>query len=189
MGRPPDPVVGRITGRRADERAVSPAVGVAVLIGLAAVLAAGVGVAAVGLVPSDPVPQVGVSVTADATDGWPDGQRLVVTHEGGASVPVSELAVAVALPESDRRARLSGFPTRRLTGENVRGDDVFDAGYAGVDGAVDAAHTDGQWDAGERLAFRIAQHEYDLRQGERVRIRIVHEPTDRTLAISGVIAR
>lgn len=175
----------RATGGR---RGVSPVVGVVLLVGLTAVLAAGVGVAAVGFAPAEPAPQVAVSASVDATDGWPDGQRLVLIHEGGAAVPVESLAFVVEIPRVDARARLVGFPTRMLSAEHVRGDDVFDNGYAGVDGAADAATTDGQWAAGERVAFRIAQGEVDLRSGDRVRVQIISEPANAVLAREAVVA-
>jgi FlaG/FlaF family flagellin (archaellin) len=162
---------------------VSPVVGVVVLVGVTVTLAAVAGTTvAFGYASVEPAPQATFTATANATDGWPEGQHLRVVHRGGDAVAVAEVAVVVTIPRVDAHARLSGFPTRRLTDDNVRGRDVFDNGYAGVDGALDAAHTDGAWTAGESTSIRVAQGDLDLRPGDRVRIRVVHRPSNAVLA-------
>jgi FlaG/FlaF family flagellin (archaellin) len=167
---------------------VSPVVGVVLLVGLTVVLA---GVAGTLLAFSEALvrpPQVSFTVTADATDGWPDGQRVRVAHRGGDPLDVTRVTVVVGLPRVEAQARISDFPTRRLTPEHVRGDHVFDRGYAGVEGVLDAAHTDGTWAAGESTSVRVAQHEHDLRPGDRVRVRVVHQPSNAVLVRSTVRA-
>jgi flagellin-like protein len=162
---------------------VSPVVGVVLLVGVTVTLAAAAGaVVAFGEALAEPAPRASFAATADATDGWPEGQRLRVVHRGGDPVAVADLTLVVSVPRVDARARLSGFPTRRLTDEHVRGRHVFDAGYAGVDGALDAAHTDGTWSAGESTAIRVAQGELDLRPGDSVRVQVVHRPSNAVLA-------
>jgi len=167
---------------------VSPAVGVAVLLAvttlLAAAVAAGVGVHAV----RDPAPQVRVTGAVSADDAWPDGQVIELTHEAGQRLDVSDLALVVTLSRADGPARLSGFPTRRLTGEHVAGPAVFDGGYAGIDGAIDAAHTDGQWASGETGDVRIARGDYDVRPEETVRVAVVHLPTNAVVARLSLVA-
>lgn len=157
-------------------------VGVVLLVGLTAVLAAAVGVG-VGVATTDgPAPQVRVTGELSAADTYPDGQVLALTHEAGDALDPSAVALSVTIARTGEQARLTGFPTRRLTGGNVHGAGVFDASYAGVDGAVDAAHADGAWTSGERVAVRIARREHDVRPGDRVRVRVIHEPTDAVVA-------
>jgi len=168
---------------RAWRRATSPVVGVALLVGLTVALAAAGGaVLALGSALSEPPPRAAFDASLDATDGWPEGQRLRVVHESGEPVPVAAVALVVELERVGARARLRGFPTRRLAGDHVRGRDVFDGTYAGIDGALDAAHTDGTWASGEAASLRIAQGHVDVRPGDRVRVTVVHEPTNAVLA-------
>jgi FlaG/FlaF family flagellin (archaellin) len=153
------------------------------LVGLTVTLAAAGGAAlAFGSALDDPPPRVAFEASLDATDGWPEGQRLRIVHESGDPVAVESVALVVELDRVGARARLSGFPTRRLTGGNVRGSRVFDNGYAGVDGALDAAHTDGVWSSGEQTSVRIAQGELDVRPGDHARVTVVHTPTNAVLA-------
>jgi FlaG/FlaF family flagellin (archaellin) len=166
-----------------DARATSSVVGVVLLVGLTVTLAAAGGaLLAFGSALGDPPPRVAFEASLDATDGWPDGQRLRLVHESGEPLPVEAVALVVELDRPGARARLSGFPTRRLTGENIRGQNVFDNGYAGVDGALDAAHTDGEWTSGEPTSIRIAQGDLDVRAGDHARVTVVHRPTNGILA-------
>jgi len=164
----------------ASDRAATPVVGVVLLVGLTVLLASvAVAVAAVGFdrARPEPAPQVRLDADLSATDGWPDGQRLRLVHEGGDTLTVADLAVVVAFERTGAHARLSGFPTRRLTDEHRRGADLFDRTHAGVDGELDAAHTDERWTAGETASVRIAQGEFDVRPGERATVAVIHRPT------------
>lgn len=170
-------------------RATSPVVGVVLLVGVTVVLAGVSGaVVAFGASTVDPAPRVHLDATLDATDGWPEGQQLRLVHEAGDPLRVEELVLVVEIPRVGTHSRLSGFPTRRLTDDGVRGDDVFDGGYAGVDGALDAAHTDGLWQSGEAASVRIAQHSVDVRPGDTAHAEIVHEPTGAVLTRLDVTA-
>lgn len=164
--------------RTGAERAATPVVAVVLLVALTALLASAV-LAAVGVdrARQSPAPQATVDATLSATDGWPDGQRLGLVHEAGDTLAVADLAVVVELHRSGAHARLSGFPTRRLTAEHVRGDDLFDGTYAGVDGELDTAHTDGQWASGETASVRIAQGAVDVREGDSATVTVVHLPS------------
>jgi FlaG/FlaF family flagellin (archaellin) len=165
-----------------DARATSSVVGVVLLVGLTVTLAAAGGAALTfGSALGEPPPRAAFEATLDATDGWPEGQLLRLVHDSGEPVPVEAVALVVELDRTGARARLSGFPTRRLTDENVRGSRIFDNGYAGVDGALDAAHTDGVWSSGESTSVRIAQGDLDVRPGDRARVTVVHTPTNAIL--------
>lgn len=170
-------------------RGTSPVVGVVLLVGITVLLASVMGAfVAFGEATVEPAPRTHFTASLDATDGWPDGQRLQVVHEGGDAVQASEIALVLEIDRVDAASRLTGFPTRRLTDDNVRGPDVFDNGYAGVDGVLDAAYTDGRWESGDRASLRIAQTNLDVRPGDRVRVRIVHEPSNAVLANLAVSA-
>jgi FlaG/FlaF family flagellin (archaellin) len=178
----------RYPARRRPERATSAVVGVVLLVGLTAVLAA-VGGALVGF--GDALqrpPQASLDASLSATNGWPDGQRLTLTHVAGDALAVEELAVVVALPGADTRARVSALPTRRLDGAGVSGDPIFDRTYAGVDGELDAVHADGRWESGETAELRIAQRAVDLDPGDRAFVRVVHRPSDGVVARVAVVA-
>jgi len=165
------------------ERATSPVVGVVVLVGITALLASAT-LALVGVNHARPAPAPQVQLDGDlsATDGWPDGQRLRVVHEAGDTVTVTDLALVVEIERTGAHASLHGFPTRRLTDEHVRGANLFDATYAGVDGELDTAHTDGRWEAGETASVRIAQGAFDVRPGDRATVTVVHRPSGAQIA-------
>ncbi|WP_415379531.1 type IV pilin [Halosimplex sp. TS25] len=170
------------TGGAHTDRATSPVVGVVVLVGITALLAS-LSLAAVGLDHARPAaaPQAHLSAELSATDGWPDGQRLRLVHEAGETLAVEDLTLVVELVRTGERARLTDFPTRRLTDEHVEGAALFDRTYAGVDGELDAAHGDGRWESGETASLRIAQHEFDVRPGDSAVIRVVHRPSGATI--------
>lgn len=169
-------------------RATSTAVGVALLVGVTVLLAATVGVAVGMHGATGATPQAHVTGTLSAADGYPDGQVLALTHEAGDALDPTAVALSITFARTGEHARLVGFPTRRLTAGNVRGPAVFDASYAGVDGAVDAANTDGAWTSGETVEVRIASGKYDVQPGERLQVRVVHEPTNGVVAELRVIA-
>lgn len=170
-------------GFPAGRRAASPVVGVVVLVGITALLVS-VTLALVGVdhARSSTAPRAHLSADLSSTDGWPDGQRLTLVHEGGDTLTVSDLALVVEIDRADAHARLLGFPTRRLTGEHVRGSNVFDATYAGVDGELDTVHTDGRWEAGERASIRVKQGEFDVLPSDRATITVVHRPSGAQIA-------
>ncbi|WP_123535217.1 type IV pilin [Halosimplex salinum] len=169
--------------RRRSNRATSPVVGCVVLVGLT-VLLASVAVAAVGIDGARPesTPQAHLSAELSATDGWPDGQRLRLVHEAGDTLAVADLAVVVEVERTGEATRAREFPTRRLTDDHVRGADLFDRTYAGVDGELDAAHTDGRWESGEAASVRIAQRAVDLRSGDRATVRVIHRSSNGQIA-------
>lgn len=174
---------------RDPDRAVSPVVGVVLLVALTALLSS-VALATVGFDRArlQSTPQAHLSAELSATDGWPDGQRLRLVHEAGDTLAVADLAVVVEFDAVDAQTRVREFPTRRLTGDHVRGPTLFDRTYAGVDGELDAAHTDGQWESGETASLRVAQRAYDVRPDDRAVVRVVHRPTGAGIAEIEVVA-
>ena len=174
---------GSVLGLTTARRATSPVVGVMVLIGITALLASAT-LALVGVDHARPhsAPQAHLSGDISSTDGWPDGQRLRLVHEAGDTLAVTDLALVIEISRADAHARVQGFPTRRLTGEHVRGSDLFDGTYAGVDGELDTVHTDGRWEAGERASIRIAQGEFDVLPGDQATVTVVHRPSGGQIA-------
>jgi FlaG/FlaF family flagellin (archaellin) len=168
---------------------VSPVVGVVLLVALTALLSS-VALAAVGLDRArlQSTPQAHLSAELSADDGWPEGQRLRLVHEAGDTLAVADLTVVVEFDAADGHARVREFPTRRLTDDHVRGSALFDRTYAGVDGELDAAYTDGQWKSGETASLRVAQRAYDVRPGDRAVVRVVHRPTGAGVAEIEVVA-
>lgn len=168
-------------------RGTSPVVGVVLLVAIVVVLIGSVGTAAMALsVDGESTPRLAVTAPAvDAADAWPRGQRLRLTHDGGDPLAVERLTLVVSV--GDRRGRVGGFPRRRITTGSVAGDELFDNGYAGVDGELDAAHTDGAWEPGESLEIRLAREDVDLRAGDSVAVRLLHD--DATVATVDVPVR
>ena len=164
-------------------RATSPVVGIVVLIGITALLASAT-LALVGVDHARPqsTPQAHLSGDLSSTDGWPDGQRLRLVHEAGETLAVTDLALVIEIDRAEAHARLQGFPTRRLTDEHVRGQQLFDTTYAGVDGELDTVYTDGRWEAGERASLRIAQGEFDILSGDQATVTVVHRPSGGQIA-------
>jgi len=157
-------------------------VGVVLLVAVTVLLATlGVAAAGFGEALGEPTPAASVDAELSATDGWPDGQRLVLTHGGGDDLRVADLALVVEVQRTGDRVRVVDLPTRRLDDDSVRGPDVFDRTYAGIDGAFDTAHTDGAWTAGERTSLRVAQRAVDVRSGDVVTVRVVHRPSGGTV--------
>jgi len=170
-------------------RGASPVVGVVVVVGVTVLLAATVaGYATFAATLDDPAPRATFDAEVSATDGWPDGQRLRIVHGGGERLTVANLSLVVAIPRVDASPRIVDLPARRLAGPHVRGRDVFDGTYAGVDGALDATSGDGYWASGEPASVRIAQGEIDLRPGDRVAVRVIHRPTNAVVWRTEVVA-
>jgi FlaG/FlaF family flagellin (archaellin) len=176
---------------RTDHRATSSVVGVVLLVGVAVALAATVVGAGVALSHATDAATPSVAVAPSglaADDGWPDGQTVRLRHRAGPPIPVAQVVLVVAVPDG-RQTRLSGFPTLRLTDDHVGGADLVDRSYAGVDGELDAAHTDGRWEAGEVIEVRLARGHVDIVPGDRVSVTVVHAESDAVLAETTLVAR
>lgn len=73
-----------------DRRATSAVVGVALLVLVTAILAAGVGTAVFGTVPAEPPPQTRLSVSVE-------GDQVRVAHEGGDTLDVESVRIRVSV--------------------------------------------------------------------------------------------
>ncbi|MFC7226930.1 type IV pilin [Salinirubellus salinus] len=180
-----------------DQRAVTPVVGVVLLVGVAVVLASTLGAFALGL--TDGVPERGPMVRTEAEPlaayalGGGQEQEVRITHEGGEPVAVEHLSIVVVVPSADTRSRLVGFPVAadRLTAANVDGPDFFDERYGETVGPIstDTPDTDGRWSAGDTVGFRITSGDVELDSGDRVEVLFVHTPSGTVFAAETLVAR
>lgn len=119
-----------------DRRATSAVVGVALLVLVTAILAAGVGTAVFGTVPEEPPPQTRLSLSVE-------GDRLRVAHEGGDTLDVR----AVDLRISVNGTRLTHQPPVPFFSA---------AGFLpGPTGPFNSA-SDAQWEVGEVGTLTVA---------------------------------
>lgn len=113
----------------------------------------------------------------------PDSGWVRIAHESGDTVPVAEIDLLVTLPDHDKRARLHGLPTQRLTQDDYSGNHVFLRGRPGIDGAIAAENGSGaSLTAGDEIAFRIQQRRVDLQAGQTVEVELRHTPSETRLA-------
>lgn len=133
---PPSPVTPSVSGDRT--RAVSPVVGVVVLVGLAVVLAAGVGATALSITAEPPGDRAAMIATADA------GTNAVsLEHAGGDTLDVRDLAVEIEIDGEplDHQPPVPYFAAR---------------GFAGTPTGPFNQAADPRWSAGERATVEIA---------------------------------
>ena len=178
----------------APERAVSPVVGVVLLVGLTLLLAASVSATALGftdeLTGTAPVvsQSSGTYEHYASGGGRYTGQVVRITHEGGDTLTVADLELVVDASDAcGKTGRLVNLPVDgddpRPTSRYVRGDDVFDNAANSVEGPIGTGDVDddGEWSAGETAQFRLATGACRLDPGETVVVRIVHGPTGTTV--------
>lgn len=171
----------------ADDRAVSPVIGVILMVAITVVLAALVGALALGL--GDETGQSGptISVSTEpleaAVMGSSQDQVVAMTHENGDPVEAASLEIVVVLEETGARTRLVDLPvtSNQIDSSNIEGDDILSMGSDATRGAISdgTPDTDGEWSAGETIRFRVKKSDdgYDIAPGDKVTVRIVHTPT------------
>jgi FlaG/FlaF family flagellin (archaellin) len=119
-----------------DRRATSPVVGVALLVLVTAILAAGLGAAVLGTVPAEPPPQTRLSISVD-------GDRLRVVHQAGDTLDVRRMEVHVAV-NGTRLAHQPPVPFFAATG--------FEPGPTGPFNSA----SDPEWEVGEVGTLTVA---------------------------------
>ena len=113
----------------------------------------------------------------------PEAGWVRITHESGDTVDVADIDLIVSLPDHDKRARLHGLPTRRLTQDDYSGNHVFTRGRAGIDGAIAAENgSDAKLEASDEIAFRIEQRRVPLAVGQTVTVTVRHTESETRLA-------
>lgn len=139
------------------DRGLSPVVGVVLLVALAVLLSASIGLMAPTL-GSEPPPTTSLTTTVDEENG-----RIAITHRGGETLRVSDLEVVV---EIDGRELRHQPPVPFFSAKG------FESGPSGPFNTA----SDDDWRAGETAAFRIAgTNEPTLSGDARVTVRIVVE--------------
>ncbi|MFB6083429.1 MAG: type IV pilin [Halorientalis sp.] len=136
-------------------RALGSVVGVVLLIAVAVLAAAAVGVTALGATPPDGPTRVAFELRADA-----GADRLTLVHRGGDTVAVSDLRVRVRI-DGQPLAHQPPVPFFAATG--------FESGPTGPFNTA----AGGDWEAGERASLRLAgTNEPTLEAGSRVTVEL-----------------
>jgi|GEM_PF-331307 flagellin-like protein len=168
-----------------EDRAVSPVIGVVLMVAVTALLAATVGSFFLGLggEQSEAAPQVAKSDgELIRNDSIRFDQRVIITHRGGEAVQVSDLEIQVSFSGHSEQSTLTGVPTDSIDSSDYEGDDVWDGRTGGIGGALASNEDpgrDGMWTSGEALKFRIAHLTLD--DGETVTVTVVHQPSKKIL--------
>ena len=168
------------------DRALSPAVGVVLLVGLAVVLAATASATALGFADELTGTAPTVAQSSGAYERYAAGggryteQVIRITHEGGDTLTVADLELVVDASDAcGKTGRLVNLPAEgddpRPASEYVRGDDIFDNSANSVEGPIGTG--DGEWSAGETAQFRLAKRACSVDESDRLVVRIVHTPT------------
>ncbi|MBX0287417.1 type IV pilin [Haloarcula salinisoli] len=172
---------------QSSDRALSPVVGVVLLVGITLLLAATVSVTALGFTDELTGTAPTVSQSSGTYDRYASGggryteQVVRITHEGGDTLTVTDIAIVVDASDAcGKTGRLVNLPAEgddpRPASKYVRGDDIFDNSANSVEGPIGT--DDGEWSAGETAQFRLAIRACRVDDGDRLVVRIVHTPTD-----------
>jgi len=182
-------------GQGGGERAVSPVIGVVLMVAITVILAALVGTLALGL--GDETGQSGptISVSAEPLEaGGSPGQVVRFVHETGDPVGVSELEFVVTLEATGASTRLVDLPvsSNTIDPSNVEGDDLLSQQSGDTTGAISSKSpdTDGTWSSGGFVRFRIKETDdgYVMSPGDEVTVRIVHTGSGQVLVERTLVA-
>lgn len=193
-------------------RAVSPVIGVVLLVAVTVVLAGTVVGFFLGADSGlrQPAPQIAqAKADLDVQDGF-GGGIVTVTHQGGDPATVADVRIVVDTSDvtdcSVDRAVIENLPATARFGGTLGYDDENLANNAN-DGTDDnspisqgassskwsagALHTDtGETFAvGDSFQFRLTVSECEMESGETVRITVVHEPSKQSIITVSVTAR
>jgi flagellin-like protein len=167
------------------DRGVSPVVSTVLMVAVVVILASTVSVVAFGFRAQvdDPAPIVAQSsgeLTRDITGAGVYDQVVNITHEGGDTVPVETLEVAVDASDAcGKRGRLVDLPDNAVgygSPDQIEGDDIFDAASP-EGGALDPTTGDDAFSAGDTIRFRVTNGACPLEAGDRITVRVIHVPT------------
>ncbi|MBP1921519.1 flagellin-like protein [Halorubrum alkaliphilum] len=129
-----------------DDRAVSPVIGVILMVAITVILAAVIGTFVLGLGDSlgdnQPTAQLSVDLDQDEPD-------LTIEHNGGDSISSESLRVVVTGPDEQRAEANDVFENRFSVGESETGE--------------------------------FTENNGEISEGEDVRIRVIHQPSESIL--------
>ncbi len=190
-------------------RAVSPVIGVVLLVAVTVVLAGTVVAFFVGADSGlrQPAPQVAqANADLDTQDGF-GGGIITVTHQGGDPVTVADVRIVVDTSDvadcSVDQAVIENLPSTADFGtlgygdENLKNGDngPISKGTGSSQWSAGALHADtGEtFAAGDSFQFRLTggdePEDCPLESGETVRITVVHEPSKQSIITVSVTAR
>lgn len=180
---------GGYDGRASEssQRAITPVVGVVLLAAVTVVAAAAVGLTAVGVTDRlvHPPPRMAVTSGPFTANTGLQGGVVRLTHAGGESVAVDELAFVVdATAACGKTGRLVGLPLgsgHDVEPANVEGSDVFDGQSVRRFGDPPHVLLQRRWRPGETVAFRLAYTDCPITDGDGIVVRVVHEPSGTVL--------
>ena len=178
-------------------RGVSPAIGVILAAAIAIILAAVVGAFVLGVGDStdEPAPSMSVDFDRESIDKNVAGNTgISILHEGGNTVPVSELRIITetqcfdpsggAYTTDTSRGALTNLPVDGTGGidndTNVRGDRIFDT--YGPTTPAPLSGNDEAWKSGEQLKFQIANDRCSVLEEAETDVELIHEPSNSRIA-------
>ena len=187
---------GPVRALGATERSVSPVVAVVLMAAITIVLATTVGAFVLSPGGSGGGTQAPAPVTAadierqTANTFATDNVEIVIGHNGGDNVPVSDLKIITEtqcfdddlLKTSTKRGTLTNLPLDGLSGvqsENVKGDDIFQFGGGATEAPLSGG--DEKWEAGEKLRFEIDADKCGVPQTAETFVQVIHEPSNSVL--------
>lgn len=173
-----------------DRRGVSPVIGVVLMLSITVLLAATVGgfvfTASSDLNQRTPTVARSTGNFVTGPSGGCGANTVTVRHAGGDPVPADELAIAVALPDTD--ARIVDLPVSgtALSANNTDDSDnvVYDYCVGGV-----IANGGQRWTAGRAITFQLNAGGGTVEPGDSIEVRVVHTPSNGVLAAVELTAR
>jgi len=165
-----------------DEKAVSPVVGIMLMIAITIVLGVTLIFFATAFEIQEPAPFVAHSSGELVSDVYnsSDDQFVYLYHEGGDPIKVSDMEIAVdATKCCGMNARIVNLPVseKETLGNHTLGDDLIDkrsSNYGMCGGAI----VEDSFSTGERLWFRIKSTYCPLKKGDQITVKIIHTPTN-----------
>lgn len=153
-----------------NDRAVSPVIGVILMVAITVILAAVIGTFVLGLggdIASTPNNQLSLNADSsfDHTDTEADGDRFAtIDHTAGASVETSELQIIIRDEAGDPIARFTNLGD---------GSDTDDTVTADVSGDTDV------FEIGDRISLETTEADVDnLQGGDEIRVIAIHDSSD-----------
>jgi flagellin-like protein len=171
-------------------RGVSPVIGVVLVLSITVLLAATVGgfalAAATDLDQRTPTVARSTGNFVTGPSGGCGGNTVAIRHAGGDPVPADELAIAVALPDTD--ARIVNLP---VSGTALSASNTDDPGNVVYDYCVGGVIANGgkRWSAGRAITFQLNAGGGTVDPGDSIEVRVVHTPSDGVLAAVELTAR
>ena len=171
-------------------RGVSPVIGVVLMLSVTVLLAATVGgfalAATADLDQRTPTVARSTGEFVTGPSGGCGDNTVRIRHAGGDPVPADELAVAVALPDSE--ARIVDLPVSGTALSASNTDDPDNVVYDYCVGGV-IANGGQRWSAGRAIMFQLNAGGGTVNPGDSIEVRVVHTPSNGVLAAVELAAR